>query len=116
MPGTHSPLDFGANAIGGLREAGDGFYRVMIDLDSDGDPAGSGDAAFEFYRLFGDANGDYVVNNADLSLIRSQLKSSGDNLDGDIDGSGTVTGADFLLARRRLGQRLAETLVPLLDD
>jgi hypothetical protein len=109
-------LDFGANAIGGLREAGDGFYRVMIDLDSDGDPAGSGDAAFEFYRLFGDANGDYVVNNADLSLIRSQLKSSGDNLDGDIDGSGTVTGADFLLARRRLGQRLAETLVPLLDD
>ena len=50
-------LDFGANGITGTRNsnAGDGFYRVRVDVNGDGDFSDLEDAAFEFHRILGDA-------------------------------------------------------------
>lgn len=109
-------FDFGSTGLGGVKSLGNGFYRVLIDMDGDGSRTGGDDAAFEFYRLFGDANGDREVNNSDITLVRKQMRRSGDNLDGDIDGSGRVDGRDFLWVRRNRGQKLRSWLFGWLDD
>lgn len=77
---------------------------------------GASDTHFELYRLFGDANGDYVVDAADVSLVRSQMKVSGSNINGDIDGDMIVGGRDLLWARRNRGKALNPELISLIDD
>ena len=109
-------FDFGSTGLGGARSLGNGFYRVLIDMDGDGSRTGGDDAAFEFYRLFGDANGDREVDTKDITLVRKQMRRSGDNLDADIDGSGRVDGRDFLWVRRSRGQKLRSWLFGWLDD
>ena len=114
--GNTIELDFGANGIGGRWWLGDGFYRIMVDMNNDGSVTGAEDAIFEFYRLFGDANGDRRVNASDDLAIRRQMNRSGANLDGDVDGSGRVNGRDRLLARRRFNQQLPSWMADWLDD
>ncbi len=117
-------LDFGVNGITGARNtnAGDGFYRVRVDVNGDSDFADPEDAAFEFHRLLGDANGDAVVNSnasgnaTDLNIVNSQQGRSGTLLQGDIDGSGTVNVFDRVLAIQANGRSLDEALRALLDD
>ncbi|MDX1927618.1 MAG: Calx-beta domain-containing protein [Pirellulaceae bacterium] len=109
-------LDFGANGLGGLREAGNGFYRILIDQDGNnsfGDPA---DTAFEFFRLWGDANGDGKVDSTDLSLVTSQVGRVGNNVDGDLDGNGVVNSLDRLFATQQNGKKLRDSLFGWLDD
>ncbi len=114
--GNTLELDFGANGIGGRWHLGDGFYRILVDMDNNGSFTDGNDAVFEFYRLFGDANGDGTVNRTDDLVIRSQMNRSGTNLDGDVDGSGRVTGRDRLFARRRFNQKLPAWMTDWLDD
>ena len=71
----------------------------------------SGIKVLHFYRLFGDANGDGVVDAADVALLRlSYGKSAGDP--GylsffDFNGDGRVDVTDLRALRGRLGMRLS---------
>ena len=103
-------LDFGLQGIGGNRNttAGDGYYRLSIDLDGDG----SFETVKHFYRLLGDVNGDRQVSTVDASLILASYGTS--NPERDVNGDGLVNAADRTLAIRSLGQML-NPLLPL-DD
>ena len=96
-------LDFGADGIGGVGHAGNGFYRIAIDMDGDG---GFDDAIFEFFRLYGDADGDGTVGRNDRRVLE------------DLTGDGLINSADRRLyraeARRR--DKLHDDLFAELDD
>jgi ELWxxDGT repeat protein len=114
--GNKLRLDFGLNGLGGLRQAGNGFYRILLDLDGNGMFTDAGDKAFEFHRLFGDANGDAKVDVADTNLVTSQIGRIGANLDGDLDGNGSVNSTDRLYTTQQRGQQLLAPLLSWLDD
>jgi hypothetical protein len=61
----------------------------------------------QLYRLFGDANGDRVVNSADLTLFRVAFGASlGDpsyNLAFDVDGDGVINQTDLAAFRANFG-------------
>jgi hypothetical protein len=107
--GSQLNFDFGDQGIGGSRNSatGDGYFKLEMDTDDDG--------VFEsvrtFYRLFGDANGDREVGDADFALILSQYSSSPlPNSDGDINGDGVVNALDRTYAIRARGKKLANGL------
>lgn len=100
--GNSLQLDFGANGIGGRRQAGDGFYRISVDLDGDGE---TDDAHFEFFRLWGDANGDGRVTRNDSRRIFE-----------DLNGDGRVDSRDRRDVRRRVGHLIDDELLKLIDD
>jgi hypothetical protein len=114
--GNRLKLDFGPNGLGGLRQAGNGFYRVLVDLDGNGDFTDASDGAMEFHRLFGDADGNGIVDIADTNLVTSQLGRTGTNLDGDLDGNGFVNSTDRLFTVQQRGKKLLEPLLGWLDD
>jgi hypothetical protein len=96
-------LGFGANGIGGVKNAGDGFYRVSIDMDGNGQF--DDNAHFEFFRLFGDANGNGVVNSADQALTTI-----------DINGDGRADTRDRSDIRSALGRNVDAALLAMIDD
>ncbi len=99
-------FDFGSQGLGGNRNknAGDGYYRVGIDVDGDGQM----DAFKHFYRLLGDVTGDGKVDDLDRLFI---LKSVGsNNPNADVNGDKVVNGLDSLLASRALGRKLKDGL------
>jgi hypothetical protein len=97
-------LDFGSLGLGGspATNAADGYYKLQLDLDNNG----SFETERDFYRLFGDVNGDRIVDNADINLITLALGQSGANLNADITGDGSVNALDRTYATRNLGHRL----------
>ena len=105
-------LDFDAQGIGGNRNStqGDGYYALEFDLDGNG----TFETTRHFYRLFGDVNGDRIVDNLDFSAILSALGSVGDGLDEDLNGDGVVNAQDRLLAIRSRGRNVGAGLH--LDD
>jgi hypothetical protein len=114
--GNRLRLDFGANGLGGLRQAGNGFYRVYLDLDLTAAFNDIPDRSFEFHRLFGDANGDGKVDVADTNLVTSQIGRTGLNLDGDLDGNGSVNSTDRLFTTQQRGKKLLDDMLGFLDD
>ena len=72
--GNHITADFGANGIGGNRNSvvGNGYYRLTIDTDRDG----TYETQRNFYRLFGDTNGDRAVDSIDLANV-NRARASG---------------------------------------
>jgi hypothetical protein len=96
-------LGFGTNGIGGLRSAGDGFYRVSIDMDGNGQF--DDNAHFEFFRLFGDADGNGSVTSADQALTTI-----------DINGDGRADTRDRLDIRSALGRSVDAALLAMIDD
>ena len=116
--GDRLRLDFGSNGItdAPTTNAGDGFYRILIDVNQDGDFADAVDGLFEFHRILGDANGDAVVNADDLAIVNSQFGQSGSNLDGDGDGNGVVNFLDRNRVNQQINRHLDEALIQLLDD
>ena len=82
----------------------DGTYILTLKAssvtDSFGQTLTGGDRRFKFYRLFGDATGDRMVNRADLVLFRTALGSATSYFD--YDNSGTVDALDYTQLRRRL--------------
>ncbi|MCA9038430.1 MAG: hypothetical protein KDA91_25065, partial [Planctomycetaceae bacterium] len=113
--GPSITLDFGAQGVGGDRRSasGNGFYRISIDSDEDGN---WDDQHFEFFRVFGDADGSGIVDSLDQAVVNSQYGQRGANLDGDIDGDQRVAISDRLFATRNVGVRLKEDLFDYLDD
>ncbi|MCA9048301.1 MAG: hypothetical protein KDA89_06205, partial [Planctomycetaceae bacterium] len=91
--GNAISLDFGSDGIGGLRDAGDGYYRLSLDLDGDGI---FDDALFEFFRLFGDSDGDGIVSGNDYRTVQE-----------DINGDGRIDSRDRRDARLFRGNRIA---------
>ena len=106
-------FDFGRQGIGGNRNsnAGDGYYRLLLDLDGDGD---FDDDALTFYRLFGDVNADRSVDNLDIRAITAAFGKTGGNLDEDVNGDGVVNALDRLFAIRGRRRKLNGSL-PLSD-
>jgi uncharacterized repeat protein (TIGR01451 family) len=88
-------LDMGIQGIGGNRNsnAGDGYYRLRVDLDGDG----TFETSRTFFRLLGDLNGDRAVTTADRDLLATL--SGPYNPERDVNGDGVVDARDRLLIR-----------------
>jgi len=106
---------------GGGTSLDDGYYRLRIDgaalhdaagnpLDGDGDGTGGDDFTFDFHRLAGDVNGDALVDQADLTLVRDALGSVPGkpdwNADADTDRNGYITVRDLALVNIMLGNAI----------
>jgi hypothetical protein len=95
----------GTKFVGG--SLADGGYTLTVradrvhdrfgrELDGDGNGSAGGDRLDDFFRLFGDSDGDRDVDGLDRELFRSALKTSADeagylwffdfDADGDVDG------------------------------
>ena len=114
--------------------ADDGYYKLVIDADG----TGRHDIELDFYRLFGDVIGNPTggatttgssisgsltygvptvigqVTTADVDSISAAVGETGSLLNDDINGAGSVTPNDRLLAARSVGRQLAAGLH--LDD
>jgi len=106
--GNQLELDFGPQGIGGYRNSakGNGYYTLSLDLDANG----SFETVRNFYRLFGDANGDRQVESADLAAINAAFGTAGANLNADVNGDGVVDSQDRNAAKKQQGQMLASSL------
>ena len=75
-----------------------------------GVPGLAGATAFDFHRLFGDADGDADVDALDLFQFRRAFGSTAGQtayrLAFDFDGDGRIDNADLTALRLRLGRRL----------
>jgi Ca2+-binding EF-hand superfamily protein len=69
-----------------------------------------GDSVQNFYRLFGDADGNGYVSTDELALFRSVLNKKSTDAAYlayfDFDGDGTITTADYAQFNKRLGKRI----------
>jgi ELWxxDGT repeat protein len=102
--GTEIRIDFGINGVGGDRNSfmGDGVYRLRLDLDGDGQV----DVNASFFRLFGDVDGNGVVNDTDIGLVQAAQGQSGGNLAADLNGDGLVNLTDLTNVKRRRGAKV----------
>jgi ELWxxDGT repeat protein len=106
----------GAEIVGGSLP--DGRYTLTVlcanvhdsfgdVLDGDGDGRPGGDNVSHLFRLFGDVNGDAVVNGLDLTALRSAFGAvSTDSTYAsflDFNGDGAVNGTDLAQFRNRFG-------------
>ncbi len=101
VSGNSIKLDFGAGGLGGVGRAGNGFYRILVDTDGDGS---FNDSMFEFFRLYGDSNGDGKVTSADGTVTE------------DLTGDGLVNATDRSIWRRETSFKLLDELFVHLDD
>jgi ELWxxDGT repeat protein len=100
--GNSIQLDFGSGGLGGSRRAGNGFYRISLDLNGDGL---FDDSNFEFFRLYGDTNGDGQVTSSDRRGIRE-----------DLNGDGRVDSRDRRVPRSERGRAIDAALLAMVDD
>jgi hypothetical protein len=109
-------LDFGDQGIGGNRNdrTGDGMYRILLDTNGDG----LADQTFEFFRIFGDADGDGDADLRDVVRVLQGFRRNRTPSEYDMNGDGNVNVLDLLFTAREslFGKRLDEDLFELLDD
>ncbi|MEM6471893.1 MAG: PA14 domain-containing protein [Planctomycetota bacterium] len=111
---TSAVLTFSGDQVDSTGSLIDGNYRLTIfssrvrDLyevayDGDDDGSAGGDSTDDFFRVFGDSDGDGDVDGTDFLAFRDTFrKRSGDpryNWIFDIDNDGDVDGFDFLAFR-----------------
>jgi hypothetical protein len=108
--GTQLLFDFGPQGVGGVANSavGDGLYRLRVDLDGSVDSTGKRlfEVVANFFRLFGDADGNGLVNQADVTEVTQAQGTTGLNLAADLDGDGDVDADDLTNVRKRLGARV----------
>jgi Dockerin type I domain len=107
----------GTEFVGG--SLGDGSYTLTVradrvhdrwgrELDGDGNGTAGGDRVDGFFRLFGDVNGDGVVDQQDRELFRSAFGTKAGDVGYlwyfDFDGDGDVDGRDNGQFNRRFDQ------------
>ena len=102
--GNQVRLDFGSKGVGGDPNSslGDGVYRIRVDLDGDG----QAEITASFFRLFGDVDGNGVVNDTDIQLVTTAQGLTGLNLSTDLNGDGFVNSVDLTNVKRRKGARV----------
>jgi hypothetical protein len=88
-------LDMGSQGIGGNRNssAGDGYYRLRLDLDGNG----SFETTRTFFRLLGDLNADRAVTASDRNLLATL--GGPYSPERDVNGDGVVDSRDRSLIR-----------------
>jgi len=112
---TVAKLTFnGAGIIGGSLADGDYTLTTLdsvldsagnqLDGDNDGDAGGS--ATDDFFRLFGDANGDRTVNMVDFFQFRNAFSGGPYNAAFDYNGDGLINISDFFQFRSGFGTSL----------
>ncbi|MEO1524698.1 MAG: G8 domain-containing protein [Planctomycetota bacterium] len=74
-------------------------------LDGDGDGAGGDDAITDFFRLYGDINGDRTINIIDFFRFRDAFRGNYDAAF-DFNGDGVVNVIDFFQFRSRFGSSI----------
>jgi len=99
-------FDFGPQGLGGNRNtnAGDGYYRIGLDLDGDGQM----DSYKHFYRLLGDVTGDRKVDSQDSTFLLDSLGSNNPNADA--NGDRSTNAVDTIVTSRALGRKLKDGL------
>jgi ELWxxDGT repeat protein len=102
--GNQVRIDFGSKGVGGDPNSslGDGVYRIRVDLDGDG----QAEITASFFRLFGDVDGNGVVNDTDIQLVTTAQGLTGLNLSTDLNGDGFVNSFDLTNVKRRKGARV----------
>ncbi len=107
--GNQLNINFGPNGVGNSKTtiAGDGYFRIRLDLDRDGIFGENEDAHFDFHRLLGDADGDGKVSALDTAVVDSLMGRLGANLDGDLNGSQKVDVTDRSYTTRQRGRSIA---------
>jgi hypothetical protein len=81
----------------------DGSYILVVSSAQVTNGLADGDYFFAVFRLFGDANGDGVVNNVDLSLFRTVYGAATTDRTFDFDGNGVINAADLAAFTARFG-------------
>lgn len=99
--GNSIKLDFGTGGLGGVGRVGNGFYRILVDTNGDNT---FDDSLFEFFRLYGDSNGDGNVTSADGTVTE------------DLSGDGLVNATDRSIWRNERSFRLRNEVFSHLDD
>jgi hypothetical protein len=104
--GSTVAIDFGSQGIGGARNTNlaDGYYALQFDLDSDG----TFETTYNFFRLFGDTNGDGKVDQADVNNVTAGMTAYSAEYDLNFDGR--VTSGDLIFVRRAQGRALNPSL------
>lgn len=102
--GNTLKIDFGEQGVGGNRNSnlGDGVYRLRVDLDGDG----VSEYVKSFHRLFGDVDGNGIVNKTDVSLVTAAVGQSYD-LALDLNGDGVIDNSfDLYWVKKRVGAKV----------
>ena len=90
----------------------DGVYHLSVNASAvtasnGGTPMASAYTSPLFHRLFGDADGNKTVNNADYLKFKQSFNAaagqSNYNADFDFDGNGVVNNSDYLQLKKRFG-------------
>jgi hypothetical protein len=100
------------NGSGGFGSIADGNYQLSIyaancldddnqQLDGDSNGVAGGDYHFNFFRLYGDADGDRAVSAADFLAFRQVF--NGTSAAFDFDDDGIVSASDFVQFRSHFG-------------
>lgn len=112
VSGNRIIADFGTQGIGGNRNTatGNGYYQFGVDADRNG----TKETQKNFYRLFGDTNGDRTVNATDQANVNADQNKKGSNLRSDVNGDGIVNATDRNYVKAQLGRTLWSALP--LDD
>jgi hypothetical protein len=91
----------------------DGRYTLVVHAGLVQGASGilAGDVTFNFFRLFGDVNGDGKVDATDLAAFRAAYRSRKGMANYrwyfDVNGDGTVDATDYYQFLRRYGTSLA---------
>lgn len=100
----------GADVVGGSLP--DGAYRLTVAAASVHDASGKAldqDGTASFVRLFGDADGNGVVDNRDLAVFNTALRGRVGMANSlwylDYDGNGVIDSGDYVQFQRRYGGR-----------
>jgi hypothetical protein len=90
----------GATYSDGTGSLSDGIYTLNI-------ANATGTTTLEFHRLFGDIDGNRIVNNADYTQFKktfgAQTGASNFNADFDYDNNGIINNADYTQFKKRFG-------------
>jgi hypothetical protein len=109
VTGNKLGIDFGSVGLGNSRNtsAADGYYTLSVDVDGTGDYWTN----LFFYRLFGDTNGDRVVDAQDQTNVLVIAYNAVYVAFCDLNGDGIVNASDYQYVKKSVGRKLAYWLL-----
>ena len=95
----YKPLPSGPRSIGLRLE---GVYKLEFDLDNDSNY----ETTKTFHILFGDIDGNGIVDQNDLIEIKKLFGNTGFHIGGDLNGDGIVNDLDFAIVLKSIGKSI----------